>query len=123
MGSIHHKCKYGIVLCPCRPRTDAQIVVTTVDDGRPTMRPVDEFHIAVHTALRLANTKHEAPIVVKVESWPLVDLCGSLGIDPRTLNITRDEVASALKTVLLESQDAFARRQAFDELVKMEVIL
>lgn len=121
--NVRHKCKYGIVLYPSQPRTDAQIVVTTVDDVRLTMRPVWEFHNAVDTALRLADLKRERPVVVKVESWPLGDLCWSLGIDPRSLRITRDEVEAALKTVLLESQEPHVRRQAFDELVKMEVIL
>lgn len=120
---IHRKCKHGIVLCPNQPRTDAQIVVTTVDDVRLSMHPVWEFHNALHDALKLADKKREWPIVVKVESWPLGELCGSLGIDPRSLNITRDEVVAALKAVLLEAPDPFDRRQAFDELVKMEVIL
>jgi hypothetical protein len=121
--NVHHKCDHGIVLCSNQPRTDAQIVVTTVDDIRLTMRPVWEFHNAVHDARKLADMKRETPVVVKVESWPFVDLCWSLGIDPRSLDISRYEVEAALKTVMLESQDPFERRQAFDELVKMEVIL
>lgn len=121
--NVHHKCKHGIVLCSNQPRTDAQIVVTTVDDVRHSMRPVWEFHNAVDAALRLADKKREWPIVVKVESWPLVSLCLALGIDPHSLNISFDEVVAALKKVLLEAPDPFDRRQAFDELVKMEVIL
>jgi hypothetical protein len=47
------------------------------------------------------------------------DLCWSLGIDPQSLRITRDEVATALKTVLLEAQEPATRREAFDLLVKL----
>jgi len=124
MGAFHvtHKCKHGIVLCPAGPGPDEQIVVTTVDGVRLTMRPAGELHNVVDGALRLANAKHDAPIVVEIVCWNFRDLCWSLGFDPRSLNITRDEVAAALKVVLLESQEPYVRRQAFDELVAMEVI-
>lgn len=121
MGAFHatHRCKHGIVLCPAGPAPDEQIVVISVDGRRLTMRPVWEYHNAVDGALRLANVKHDTPIVVEVVCWNFRDLCSSMNIDPRSLRITRDEVVAALKTVMLDAPEPFVRRQAFDELVAM----
>jgi len=86
------------------------------------MHPVCDFERAVRTAIGCANIKHDRCIAVKVKCWHMRDLCWSLGIDPKSLRITVEEVITTLKKALLQSQDPAVRREAYDELIRLGVI-
>jgi hypothetical protein len=116
-------CKHGVVDYPAWGGPSKHVIVTTMDGQRIAMHPICDMERAIESAMHCADRRRDWTAQIELQCWSLGDVCQSLGIDPRSLNITRDEVVAALKTVLVESQDAFARRQAFDELVKMEVIL
>jgi hypothetical protein len=121
--SIIHFCKHGTVEHPIRPAQDHHIVVTTVDEKRRfAMHPICDFDRAIAVAITLANLKRDQPVSVKLRCWHFRDLCWSLGIDPKSLNISREEVVATLKSALLRSQEPAVRREAFDELIAMGVI-
>jgi hypothetical protein len=123
MGEIIHICKHGNVLRhPIQPGPDQHVVVTTVDGKRVAMHSVCDFSRALQNAIACASVKHDMPIAVEVQCWHFVSLCYSLGIDPRSLNITFDECVAALKSALLESQQPSVHREAFDQLIRMGVI-
>jgi len=123
MSEIFRIGKHGNVLRhPSRPGPDHHIVVTTIDDNRVAMHPTCDFDRAIALAVHRANIKHDRSIAVKVKCWHMRDLCWSLGIDPRSLNITKDEVIATLKKALLQSQHPAVRREAYDELIRLGVI-
>jgi hypothetical protein len=124
MSEIFHNCKHGNVLIhPVQPGPDQHVVVTTVDDGkRVAMHAVCDFDRALQHAMACASVKHDRCIAVKVQCWHFASLCYSLGIDPKSLDITFEECVAALKSALLESQQPAVRREAYDELTKMGVI-
>jgi len=120
--SIVHLCKHGVVEHPCRPGPDQHIVTTSIDGSRFATHPVCDFERAVSVAIKVANLKHDKPTAAKLRCWHMRDLCWSLGIDPRSLNISRQEVVATLKRALLSSPEPAVRRDAFDELVKLGAI-
>jgi len=123
MSEVFRICKHGnVVRHPSRPGPDHHIVVTTIDDNRVAMHPVCDFDRVIAFAIRCANVKHDRSIAVKVKCWHMRDLCWSLGIDPKSLRISIDEVIATLKKALLQSQDPAVRREAYDELIRLGVI-
>ena len=118
MTIAHRICKHGIVEHPYAPDSCAHVVVTTMDGHRIAMHPIYAFDRAIQEAIRCADYPRNWTAQVELHCWTLSEVCQALRIDPKSLNISRDEVIATLKTALREG-DWLDRHVATEQLTKL----